>query len=111
MNGFRLEPGCLSHALGGTASRGAKQKLGPLGYENTQDGPDYRCFADAGSASHHYDLGLQRKPDGSNLALGKAKPDMLFDLGQRLVRIDPGPRQRAVCQSHQPSADRPFRMI
>jgi hypothetical protein len=111
VNSLRLKTGCLSHALGGAASRGAKQKLGPLGCENTQNGPDYGCFADAGAAGHHHDLGLERKPDSGNLALRKGKPDMLFDPGQRLVRIDRGPRKRAGCQPRQPSGDRPFRVM
>jgi hypothetical protein len=41
--------------------------------------------------------------------LGKGKTDALLDPRQGLVRIDPGPRQRAVCQSHQALGDGAFR--
>lgn len=43
--------------------------------------------------------------------LGKGKPDMLLDPWQGLVRIDPGPRQRAICQSRQSLGDRALRAM
>jgi len=49
--------------------------------------------------------GHQRESDRRDLALGKRKTDTPLDPRQGLVRIDPGPRQLAICQPHQPLSD------
>ena len=43
------------------------------------------------------------------MAFGKGKTDLLLDPRQGLVRIDPGPWQRAICQSRQALGDGAFR--
>src|SRR5256886_5702928 len=54
-------------------------------------------------------LGCQREPDRGDLAFGQGNTDTLFDPRQGLVRIDPGPWQRAICYSRQPLGDGAFR--
>ena len=56
-------------------------------------------------------MDIKREPDRGDLAFGKGKTDMLLDPRQGLVRIDPGPRQRAVCQSRQPLGDGALRAM
>ena len=85
--------------------------LGALRREDAQDGFDDGGLADAGPAGHDQHLGHQREPDRGDLAFGKGKTDMLLDPRQGLVRIDPGPRQRAICQSHQPLGDGALRAM
>ena len=51
-------------------------------------------------------LGRQCEPDRGGLAFGKRKTDTPLDPRQGLIRIDPGPRQRAICQPHQPLGQR-----
>ena len=87
------------------------RRLGALRREDAQNGIDDRGLADAGTAGHDQHLGHQCEPDRSDLAFGKGKPDTLLDPRQRLVRIDPGPRQRAVCKPHQPLGDGALRPI
>src|SRR5262245_34260978 len=54
---------------------------------------------------------MTSEPDCHDLAFGKGKTDALLDPRQGLVRIDPGPWQRAICQSRQPPGDGAFRLM
>ena len=85
------------------------RSLSALRREYAQDGLDDGGLADAGPAGDDQHLGHQREPDRGDLAFRKGKPDALLDPRQCLVRVDPGPRQRTVCQPHQPLGDRAFR--
>jgi hypothetical protein len=51
------------------------------------------------------------QPDRGNLAFGQHKTDAFLDPRQGLVRIDPGPRQRAVCWPHKPFGNGALRAI
>ena len=63
------------------------------------------------SAGHDQDLGHQCKADRGDLAFGKGEADTGLDPRQGLVRVNPGPWQRAICQSHQPLGDGALRPI
>ena len=108
VDGLGLEPGRLGHALGGAAGRGAQQQLHALCREDAQDRLDDRGLADARPAGDDQHLGHQRQPDRGDLALGKRQAGPLLDPRQRLVRVDPGPGQRAVRQPQQPLGDDPL---
>src|SRR5262249_25320338 len=79
---------------------GAHSRRAALRCEDAQDRLDDGGFADARPAGHDQDFGLQREPDRRDLAFGKGKADALLDPRQGFVRIDPGPRQCAICQTH-----------
>ena len=111
MDGLGLEAGRLGHALGGAAGRRAEQNVGALRREDAQDGFDDGGLADARPAGHDQHLGHQREPDRGDLAFGKGKTDLLLDPRQGLVRIDPGPGQRAVGQPRQPLGDGALRPV
>jgi hypothetical protein len=88
----------LGHAFGGAPCRRAEQKLGALRCKDTQDRLDDCCFSHTGPAGHDQHLGHHGEPDRRNLAFGKSKTDPLLNPRQGFVRIDPGPRQCAICQ-------------
>ena len=111
VDGLGLEAGRLGHALGGAAGRRAQQDLSALRREDPQNGFDDGGLPDAGPTGHDQHLGHQCEPDRGDLAFGKGKADMLLDPRQGLVRVDPGPRQRAVCQPRQPLGDGAFRPV
>src|SRR5437660_10320994 len=111
LSGTAFMSASLGHAFGGAAGRSAQQEGGALRRDYAQDGLDDGSLADAGTAGHDQHLGHQREPDRCYLALGEGKPDTLLDPRQGLVRIDPGPRQRAICQSHQPLGDGALRPV
>ena len=54
---------------------------------------------------------LQRESDGGDLAFCERKADALLDPWQRLVRVDPRPRRRAVREPHQPLRDPALRTV
>ena len=98
VDGLGLEAGRLGHALGGTPGRRAQQEAGAFRGEDTQDRLDDCRLAHTRPAGHDQHLGHQGEPDRGDLAFGKSKTDPLLDPRQGLVRIDPGPRQCAICQ-------------
>jgi hypothetical protein len=51
-----------------------------------------------GPAGHDQHLGHQRESDCRDLAVGEGEANALLDPWQGFVRIDPGPRQRTICQ-------------
>jgi hypothetical protein len=63
---------------------------------------DNRGLADPRPSGRDQHFGLQREPDRRDLAFGQCKTDALLDPRQGLVRINPWPRQRAVCQPPKP---------
>ena len=85
------------------------RRLSALRREDAQDRLDDGGLADARTAGHDQHLGHQREPDRRDLAFGEGKTDALLDPRQGLVRIDPGPGQRAICQPRQPLGDGAFR--
>src|SRR5262249_22045106 len=97
VDGLGLEAGRLGHALRSAARWRTEQKAGAFRREDVQDRL-YDCgLSDARSAGHDQHLGCQREPDCRDLTLGKSETDALLDPRQGLVRVDPLPRQLAVC--------------
>ena len=86
VDGLGLEPGRLGHALGGPAGGRAEQQVDALCGQNAQDRVDDRRLAHARAAGDDQDLRQQRQPNCCDLALGRAKPGLLLDPGQRLCR-------------------------
>ena len=111
VDGLGLEAGRFGHPLGGAARRCAQQDVSALCRKDAQNGFDDGGFPNPRAASHDQHLGHQCEPDRGDLAFGKGKTDMLLDPRQRLVWIDPGPRQRAICQPHQPLGDGALRSV
>jgi len=105
VNSLGLEAGRLGHTFCSAAGRSAQWKVGALSRKDTQNGIDDGCFANAGATGHDQHLARQGESDRSDLAFGKGKTDTLLDPRQGLVRIDLGPRQRAICKPHQPRGD------
>ena len=99
VNGLRLEPGRLGHALGGTPGRCAQEQFNALRRQDTQDGVDDRGLPDPRPACDHENLGQQRQPNGCNLAFCERQAGLLLDPRQGLHRVDEGPRQGAVRQA------------
>ena len=87
------------------------RRLSALRREDAQDCLDDGGLANARTAGHDQHLGYQREPDCGDLAFRKGKTDTLLDPRQGLVRIDPGPRQCAICQSRQSLGDGAFRSM
>ena len=56
-------------------------------------------------------MDISASSDRGDLAFGKGKTDTPLDPRQGLVRIDPGPRQLAICQPHQPLGDGALRAM
>jgi hypothetical protein len=96
----------LGHTLRSATGRSAQQNVGALRREDAQNGIDDGRFANPGATGHDQHLGRQCEPDRGGLAFGKRKTDTPLDPRQGLIRIDPGPRQRAICQPHQPLGQR-----
>ncbi len=111
MNGLGLKTRRLGHALGSPAGGSAQEEPCPLGCENAQDAFNNRGLADAGTAGEDQNFGHQRESDRGSLAFRKGKPDTLLDPWQCLVRIDPGPRGRAIRKPQQPLGDGALRPI
>jgi hypothetical protein len=105
VDGLGLEASRLGQTFRSAAGRSAQQKVGALRREDAQNGIDDGSFANAGATGHDQHLGRQCEPDRGDLAFGKGKPDTPLDPRQGLVRIDPGPRQLAICKTHQPLGD------
>jgi hypothetical protein len=72
---------------------------------DAQNGIDDSSFANARATGYDQHLGHQCEPDRSDLAFGKGNTDTPLDPRQGLVRINPGPRLRAICQPQQPLGD------
>src|SRR6185437_15212527 len=111
VNGLRVGAGRLGHTFRSAAGRSAQQKVGALRCEDTQNAIDDGRLADAGATGHDQHLGHQCEPDRGDLAFDKGKTDTPLDPRQGLVRIDPGPRQRAICKPHQPLDDGALRPV
>ena len=88
VDGLRLDPGLLGHALGGAARRRGEQNFRPLGGENAQDGVEQRRLADAGAAGDHRDLGAQNHLDRGALGRRQRLARLLLDPGNGLVDVD-----------------------
>ena len=111
VNGLGLEAGRLGHTFRGAAGRSAQQKVGALRREDAQNGIDDGSFPNTGTTGDDQHLGHQGEPDRGDLAFGKGKTDTPLDPRQGLVRIDPGPRQLAICQPQQPLGDGALRPV
>ncbi len=111
MDGFGLEASCLGH----TFLRHGQSERTTEGWRPwPQECAEWRCygsFTNAGAAGHDQHLGHQCESDCRNLAFGKGKADTSLDPWQGPVRIDPRPRQLAICQPHQPFGDGALRAM
>ena len=101
MDGLGLISAGFRHPLGGAAGRRAEQQAHALGGQNAQDGPDDGGLTHAGPSGDDQDLRHQSQADGGDLARCQRQTGLSLDPGQRLLRIDGGPWQRAVDQAPQ----------
>jgi hypothetical protein len=111
VDGLGFEAGSLGHALGSTPCRRTQQEAGAFRGEDTQDRFDDCRLAHTWPAGHDQHLGHQGEADCGDLAFGKSKTDPLLNPRQGFIRIDPGPRQCAICQPRQALGDCAFRPI
>ena len=95
----------FAHPLGGPPGRRAQQQPHAFGGEDAQDRIDDGGLADTRSAGDNQDLGKQGEPHRRLLAVGELQSGALLDPGQRLVRVDPRPRQGPVGQGEQALRD------
>src|SRR5260370_16123688 len=101
MNRLSLKASSLGHALGRAAGRGAEEQVDVLRCENAQDRVDDGRFADSWSSRNDKHLRQQSQANRLGLAVGKRKASPGLDPRERLLRVDVGPRQSAVCHTQQ----------
>ena len=71
MDGFRLVPRRLAHALGGASRRRAEQHLHMLRFQDAQDRIHNRGLADARAAGDDEDFRAKRQLDRLFLTFGE----------------------------------------
>src|SRR5216684_4649744 len=98
MDRFRLEPGALGEALGGTAGGGAERDCDGLGEQDLQYGVDQSCLTDAGTASDYQHFGGESDANSLSLAIGERQLRPVLDPRDSLVGIDRRPGRSSDCE-------------
>ena len=97
VDGLGLQPGGLTHPLGGPAGGGAEQDAQLLGRQDAQDGVDQGGFAHPGPAGDHQHLAGQSLLHSCFLTGGQLQGETLLHPGDGPGQIDRFPG-RAACR-------------